>query len=164
MSCVADTNAATVNRASVSVKKPGRPIAAAAGYPYVDLRRHIISRVPLFDPKLGERTEEGQAPYPLAGLDADAPHVWAMVAPGQVIALDNVDATLAIPDFSGPFTLTATALSGGQGVALDLQGGVFSAFAMGRVVPLTASLTAGGSTIGFDGRGGYAPVAAEGAR
>lgn len=65
-------------------------IAAAAGYPYVDLRRHILSRVPLFDPKLGERTEQGQAPYPLAGLDADAPHVWAMVAPGQVVALGNL--------------------------------------------------------------------------
>lgn len=65
-------------------------IAAAAGYPYVDLRRHIISRVPLFDPRLGERTEEGQAPYPLAGLDADAPHVWAMVAPGRVVALGNL--------------------------------------------------------------------------
>lgn len=65
-------------------------IAAAAGYPYVDLRRHIISRVPLFDPKLGERTDEGQAPYPLAALDADAPHVWAMVAPGKVVALGNL--------------------------------------------------------------------------
>jgi endonuclease/exonuclease/phosphatase family metal-dependent hydrolase len=65
-------------------------IAAAAGYPYVDLRRHIISRVPLFDPKLGERTDAGQAPYPLAGLDADAPHVWAMVAPGRVVALGNL--------------------------------------------------------------------------
>ncbi len=65
-------------------------LAAAAGYPYVDLRRHIISRVPLFDPKLGERTEEGQAPYPLAALDADAPHLWAMVAPGQVVAIGNL--------------------------------------------------------------------------
>uniref|UniRef100_UPI002FDED3FA AsmA family protein n=1 Tax=Tabrizicola sp. TaxID=2005166 RepID=UPI002FDED3FA len=82
---------------------------------------------------------------------------------GRVIALDDVDASLSIPDFSGPFILKATALSGGQSVALDLKGGVFSAFAMGRVVPLIAKLTAGGSTVSFDGRGGYAPVAAEGA-
>jgi len=68
-------------------------IAAAAGYPYVDLRRHIISRVPLFDPKLGERTDTGQSVYPLAGLDADAPHVWAMVAPGKVVALGNLHLT-----------------------------------------------------------------------
>jgi endonuclease/exonuclease/phosphatase family metal-dependent hydrolase len=65
-------------------------LAAAAGYPYVDLRRHIISKVPLFDPRLGERTDEGQSVYPLAGLDADAPHVWAMVAPGKVVALGNL--------------------------------------------------------------------------
>lgn len=82
---------------------------------------------------------------------------------GRVIALDDVDATLSIPDYAGPFTLTATALSGGQSVGLDLKGGVFSAFAMGRVVPLTASLTAGGSILDFDGRGGYSPVAVEGA-
>ena len=112
---------------------------------------------------------EGGVPAPATGFTLDQGSITGGSIrfndrqTGQVIALDNVDATLAIPDFSGPFTLTATALSGGQGVALDLQGGVFSAFAMGRVVPLTASLTAGGSTIGFDGRGGYAPVAAEGA-
>ena len=82
---------------------------------------------------------------------------------GRVVALDGVDATLAIPDFSGPFTLSVTAMSGGQPVALDLQGGAFSAFALGRVVPVKAGLTAGGSTLSFDGRGGYAPLAAEGA-
>jgi AsmA protein len=82
---------------------------------------------------------------------------------GRTIALDDVDAALSIPDFSGPFTLSATALSGGQSVRLDLSGGVFSAFAMGRVVPMTATLQAGGSKLGFEGRGGYAPVAAEGA-
>jgi len=68
-------------------------IAAAAGYPYVDLRRHIISRVPLFDSALGERTETGQAPYSLAGLDSNAVHAWAMVAPGQVVALGNLHLT-----------------------------------------------------------------------
>lgn len=68
-------------------------LAAAAGYPYVDLRRHIISRFPLFDPKLGERTDTGQTVYPLAGLDADAPHVWAMVAPGKVVAVGNLHLT-----------------------------------------------------------------------
>ena len=65
-------------------------IAAAAGYPYVDLRRHIISRVPLFDSGSGERTETGQAPYSIAGLDSTAVHAWAMIAPGQVVALGNL--------------------------------------------------------------------------
>lgn len=81
---------------------------------------------------------------------------------GRVIALDDVDAVLQVPDFSGPFTLTATGLSGGKPVALDLSGGVFSAFAGGRVIPLTFALSAGGSRIDFDGRGGMAPFVAEG--
>jgi AsmA protein len=82
---------------------------------------------------------------------------------GQIIALDDLDATLSIPDYSGPFTVTGTALSGGQPVALDLSGGVFSAFASGRVVPLTVGLSAGGSKLSFEGRGGFSPMAAEGA-
>ena len=81
---------------------------------------------------------------------------------GRVIALDDVDGTLAIPDVSGPFTLSARGLSGGQEVALDLSGGVFSAFLLGRVVPVTLGLTAGGSRLGFEGRGGIAPLVAEG--
>jgi AsmA protein len=82
---------------------------------------------------------------------------------GREIALDSVDATLAVPDYTGAFTLTATGLSGGAPVTLDLGGGVFSAFASGRVVPLTVNLTAGGSAVGFDGRGGFSPLVADGA-
>ena len=81
---------------------------------------------------------------------------------GRLIALDAVDGTLSIPDFAGPFTLTATGLSAGQEVSVDLTGGVFSAFALGRVVPVTLKLSAGGSRIAFDGRGGVSPLVAEG--
>ncbi len=68
-------------------------IAAAAGYSYVDLRRHIISRVPLFDSGLGARTETGPAPYSMAALDSTAVHAWALVAPGQVVAVANLHLT-----------------------------------------------------------------------
>lgn len=81
----------------------------------------------------------------------------------RVVALDAVEATLAIPDLAGPFTVALTGLSNGKPVAMDLTGGVFSAFAAGRVVPLTAALTAGGTSISFDGRAGVSPVVAEGA-
>jgi AsmA protein len=81
----------------------------------------------------------------------------------RVIALDGVDATLAIPDQAGPFTLAVTGLADGKPVALDLTGGVFSAFEAGRVVPLTLALKAGGSSLSFDGRGGLSPLVAEGA-
>lgn len=111
----------------------------------------------------------GSVPAPATGFTLDDGTISGGVIryvdrqSGREIALDAVDATLAIPDFSGPFTLTARGLSGGQAVALDLTGGVFSAFALGRVVPVTATLTAGDTKLGFDGRGGYAPVVAEGA-
>lgn len=81
---------------------------------------------------------------------------------GREIALDDVNATLKIPDYSGPFALSGTALSGGQPVSLDLSGDVFSAFTAGRVVPLTVRLTAGSATVAFEGRAGFSPVAAEG--
>jgi AsmA protein len=111
----------------------------------------------------------GAVPAPATGFTLDAGEItggsirFSDKATGRVIALDDVDASLAIPDFSGPFTVKATALSGGQAVKLDLSGGVFSAFAMGRVVPLDVSLSAGGSNLAFEGRGGFSPAAAEGA-
>ena len=117
----------------------------------------------------GEAGGVGAVPAPATGFTLDEGSITGGTLrfndrqSGQVIALDDINATLAIPDFSGPFTLTATALSGGQQAALDLSGEVFSAFAMGRVVPISASLSAGASKLGFEGRGGYAPMAAEGA-
>jgi endonuclease/exonuclease/phosphatase family metal-dependent hydrolase len=64
-------------------------IARAAGYPYVDTRRHLLSRWPLFDSGSGERTETGLQPYSVTGLDANALHAWALIAPGRVIAVGN---------------------------------------------------------------------------
>jgi endonuclease/exonuclease/phosphatase family metal-dependent hydrolase len=68
-------------------------IAALAGYPYADVRRHIISRFPLFDSGVGERTEETNPPYSIAGVDSNAVHAWALVAPGKVIAVANTHLT-----------------------------------------------------------------------
>lgn len=81
---------------------------------------------------------------------------------GRTLKLSAVDATLAVPDFDGGFTATASGLSDGFPFGLALNGGVWSAFTQGAVVPLTARLTAGGSTVDFDGRAGLAPLAAEG--
>ena len=65
-------------------------IAAAAEMPYVDPRRRIISRWPLFDSGTGVRTEPGVSPYSTTGLDQDALHAWVMVRPGKVVAVANV--------------------------------------------------------------------------
>jgi AsmA protein len=117
----------------------------------------------------GEAGGAGAVPPPATGFTLDKGSIlggrlqFKDQQSGRSVSLDEVNATLSIPDFSGPFDLTATARSSGQEMAFDLTGEVFSAFAMGRVVPVKASLVAGGTKIGFEGRGGYAPFAAEGA-
>lgn len=82
---------------------------------------------------------------------------------GRDVALDAVDAKLAIPDFAGPFTVEASGLVQGHPVSLEAEAGVFSAFTEGKVVPVALTAKIGGSTVKFDGRGGWNPTAAEGA-
>jgi len=65
-------------------------IAAAAGMSYVDPRRRLLSRWPIFDSGAGERTERDAAPYSVTGLDRNAIHAWVMVQPGKVVAVANV--------------------------------------------------------------------------
>lgn len=65
-------------------------IADLAGMPYVDPRRRIISRWPIFDSGIGERTEKGASLYSTTALDSDALHAWVMVRPGKVVAMANV--------------------------------------------------------------------------
>lgn len=68
-------------------------IAAAAGYPYADIRRHILSKYPLFDSGAGRTLSADAPPYSTAGLDPDHVHAWAMVAPGKVVAVANTHLT-----------------------------------------------------------------------
>ncbi len=68
-------------------------IAALAGYPYADVRRHILSKYPLFDSGVGETTSAEPPPYSIAGVDPDTVHAWAMVAPGKVVAVANTHLT-----------------------------------------------------------------------
>ncbi len=65
-------------------------IAAAAGMPYVDPRRRLLSRWPIFDSGTGIRTQSGAPPYSTTALDSDALHAWVMVRPGKVVAVANV--------------------------------------------------------------------------
>ena len=144
-----------------------RILGLSADQPVINLERNADGQAN-WDFTAGTGGGAGSVPAPATGFTLDEGRItggsirYADRRSGRVIALDDVDATLAIPDFSGPFTLNATALSGGQQVSLDLSGGAFSAFALGRVVPVAATLVAGGSRLGFEGRGGYAPLAAEG--
>jgi endonuclease/exonuclease/phosphatase family metal-dependent hydrolase len=58
--------------------------------PYVDPRRRLLSRWPIFDSGSGVRTESGASPYSTTALDAGALHAWVMVRPGRVVAVSNV--------------------------------------------------------------------------
>lgn len=81
---------------------------------------------------------------------------------GQDFRLDDLDLEIAIPDFTGPFSLHARGLSFGHEVALSLKPGAFAAFTEGRVVPLDARISVGGAHIAFEGRGGWGPLGVEG--
>lgn len=65
-------------------------IAEVAGMPYVDERRRLLSRWPIFDSGKGIRTEPGASPYSTTALDKSALHAWVMVRPGKVVAVANV--------------------------------------------------------------------------
>lgn len=104
----------------------------------------------------------GQAYSLDKGLIREGAFVFIDHQAGTRIALDAVEAEVAIPEFTGPVTLTGTAVSGGQPVALTATAGVYSAFTEGRVVPVQTTLTAGRSTVTFDGRLGTKPMVAEG--
>lgn len=65
-------------------------LAELCHLPYVDERRFIISRFPIFDSGLtGRRTDTGPMPYAINGLDPNAVHAWILIAPGKVIAFAN---------------------------------------------------------------------------
>jgi endonuclease/exonuclease/phosphatase family metal-dependent hydrolase len=68
-------------------------VAAAAGYAYIDQRRNIISRYPIFDSGVGVRLEAGPAPYGIAALDRANVHAWVMVPNGRVVAVANTHLT-----------------------------------------------------------------------
>lgn len=65
-------------------------LAELCGLQYVDERRFIISRFPIFDSgRTGRRTEDGPGAYAIHGLDSNAVHAWILIAPGKVIAFAN---------------------------------------------------------------------------
>jgi endonuclease/exonuclease/phosphatase family metal-dependent hydrolase len=64
-------------------------LAELAGLPYVDERRFIVSRFPIYDSGDGYRKAMGAGPYGIHGLDPDAVHAWIVVSPYKMIAFIN---------------------------------------------------------------------------
>lgn len=83
-------------------------------------------------------------------------------AAGTQIALGDIDATFALPDFAGPATLALTASANGAPVSVETTIPAFSTFlTSGGAVTVAAG--AGDATIGFDGQAGLAPLSVDGA-
>lgn len=68
-------------------------LAELTGLTHYDIRRNIISRFPIFDPALNDRTAPGAGAYSMPALDPDAVHAFIMIAPGKVIAVANTHLT-----------------------------------------------------------------------
>ncbi len=101
-------------------------IAEVAGMPYVDPRRRLLSRWPIFDSGSGIRTETGASPYSTTSLDRDALQAWVMVRPGKVVAVANVHLSngSALGDLRRAETAPLTALGAlaGDGTPVFLTG------------------------------------------
>ncbi|MEY4377041.1 MAG: hypothetical protein RJB26_1591 [Pseudomonadota bacterium] len=109
-------------------------LAEMAGYPYVDERRNLMARYPLFDSGVGLRTRAGAPAYGITALDEDALAAWLMVRPGEVVAVAN---THLPSDLYGP-----EAVRDGEGLAavlaLEEQARVPSARALQTLGSLAA--------------------------
>jgi endonuclease/exonuclease/phosphatase family metal-dependent hydrolase len=101
-------------------------IAEAAGMPFVDPRRRLLSRWPIFDSGAGIRTDAGASPYSTTSLDRDALHAWVMVRPGKVVAVANVHlsngADLAATRLAETAPLAALGRLAADGTPLFLTG------------------------------------------
>ncbi len=76
----------------VGIQEPDgnlRRIADAVGFPYVDQRRYIISRYPLFDSGIGVKQRYGRVPYSINGQDPEHVNAWALIGAGEVVAVAN---------------------------------------------------------------------------
>lgn len=81
---------------------------------------------------------------------------------GTRVALSQIEATVAIPDYIGAAQLDLAAVLSGQAFSAAMTVGAFQKFLDGKVVPLDLKLRAGAADIAFAGRAGHAPMEAEG--
>ena len=103
------------------------------------------------------------APFTLdLGVISGGALVFVDHASGSRTELTGIDATRAIPDYTGAARLDMTAVLNGQGFGLSASVGAFQKFLDGRVVPLDLTLTAGVADATFKGRAGHDPLEAEG--
>lgn len=80
-----------------------------------------------------------------------------------VVQLDNIDATAAFPDSTGPLELTVSGRIDAADFQLDGAIGEFANFVGGQMVPVDIGLSTSDANAAFSGAGGLAPLKLEGA-
>lgn len=82
---------------------------------------------------------------------------------GMDLQFEEVNLATAIPDITGPVTVTGAALYNGQPVEVSVGVAALAAFLEGEPAALELSVSAGGNRMAFKGRAGSAPRRVDGA-
>jgi AsmA protein len=136
--------------------------------PVLDLRRDAQGRATWAFDMAGAQGGTSGAPterrlsLPLAEL-RDASLRYRDAANGMDLRLTGLDATLRLPDLSGPLEVTARGRLNDQPVSLSLRAGNASQLIDGAVTPVTLQAELAGASVDFDGRAGLDSLSAEGA-
>ena len=83
-------------------------------------------------------------------------------ATGQVVGLDQITLSAAIPKYHGPADLRLAAVMKGQHINVITKVADFGTFLTGKLGKLVLDGTVGKATLALDGRAGFAPLMAEG--
>ncbi|KEP71189.1 cell envelope biogenesis protein AsmA [Thioclava dalianensis] len=125
-----------------------------------------------FTPKASTSSTKQAQPSAGGGVSAfsldkgeirDGSVTWIDRASGQHLALTGIDASLALPDFTGPANVSLTGKLNGKAVKAKGTLGAFASFLAGDAVPTDLALTLDTSSIDFKGSFGTSPLAAKGA-
>lgn len=96
------------------------------------------------------------------GIIKDAKLTFIDHASGEKIILNDMDAELRLPVFTGRGNISVSARLNGQAITAKVDVAAFDRFLSGAVGKLTTVVQIGGNAIEFDGKGGFSPLAADG--
>lgn len=138
--------------------------------PVLDLRRDAQGRGNWeFERAAAGGTGAAQAPSDPRGLSLamaelrDATIRFRDAASATDLTIDGLDATLRLPDWTGPLDLTARGRLRDQPLAVTLRAPNAQALFEGAVGPLTLDAQLAGASLRFDGRAGLSDLSAAGA-
>lgn len=108
-------------------------------------------------------TPDVGAPFTIdQAVISDGALVFIDHATKKTTALSAINATVAIPNYTGAAQLNLTAVMNGQSFSAEMSVAKFQPFIDGKVVPVDLTLVVGAAKTSFSGRLGTRPLVAEG--